>query len=129
MPRILTPEGGAFIHHSNLGAYPASFRRVAHTPKVAGALRRLGLVEYLHMRDRSVSAQQVADYAAGIGMACVAQEITTWLTRRTWIDCMSTIVRADGPHARENRVVRNRRIPREAAYLKDLSTLYGPGAK
>ncbi len=126
LPRILTPEGVAFIHHSNLGAYPASFRRLAHTPKVAGMLRRLGVIEYLHIRDPTVSAEHVAAFAAGLGLKCIGQEITTWLTRRTWIDCMSTIVRADGPHAGENRIMRNRRFRREAAYLKDLSTLYGP---
>jgi SAM-dependent methyltransferase len=126
LPRILSAEGAAFIHHSNLGAYPAGFRRLAQTRSIERALRRLGLIEYLHVRDPSVSAQHVAAYVAPLGLQCIAQELTRWLTRRTWIDCTSTIVRADGPHARENRVLRNAGLRREAAYLKSLSTLYGP---
>lgn len=126
LPRILTDEGAAFIHHSNLGAYSATFRWLAHTRKVSGALRRLGLIEYLHIRDPSVSAQHVAGYVQALGLQCIGQELTTWLTRRTWIDCMSTIVHMDGPHARENRVLKNTAFRREAAYLQSLSALYGP---
>jgi ubiquinone/menaquinone biosynthesis C-methylase UbiE len=125
LARILTAEGAAFIHHSNLAAYPASFRRLARTRRVESVLRRVGAIEYLHIRDPSVSAEHVAAYVAPLGLQCIAQEITTWLTRRTWIDCMSTIVPADGPHARENRVLRNSRFRSEAAYLQSLSTLYG----
>jgi SAM-dependent methyltransferase len=126
LPRILTTEGVAFIHHSNLGAYSTGFRRLTQTRSIERVLRRLGLIEYLHIRDPSVSAQLVAASVAPLGLQCIAQELTRWLTRRTWIDCMSTIVRADGPYARENRVLRNTGIRREAAYLKTLSALYGP---
>jgi ubiquinone/menaquinone biosynthesis C-methylase UbiE len=126
LPRILTADGVAFMHHSNLGAYRPGFRRLAGSRSIERVLRRLGVIEYLHVRDPSMSAQHLAAYGARLGLQCIAQELTTWHTRRTWIDCMSTIVRADGPHARENRVLRNAGFRREAAYLKGLSTLYGP---
>lgn len=127
LPRILSPRGAAFIHHSNLGAYGSRFRFLALTPKVSGLMRRLGAVEYLHVRDPSVSAEHVAAFVQPLGLQCVSQELTRWLTRRTWIDCMSTIVRVDGPYARENRLFRDAGFGQEAAHLKKLSTLYGAG--
>ena len=63
--------------------------------------------------------------AESVGLRCISQEKSTWLTRNTLIDCMSTIVRAEGPHARENRVVTNRDFYREPGYLAALAPLYG----
>lgn len=128
LPRILAPDGAAFLHHSNLGAYGRGFRWLAMTPKVSGLMRRLRAVEYLHIRDPTVSADHVAAFVEPLGLRCVSQEITTWLTNRTWIDCMSTIVRSDGPHASGRRVLRNRGFPQEAAHLKRLAFLYESGS-
>ncbi len=125
LARILTADGAAFLHHSNLGSYGPGFRFLALTPKVSGVMRRLRAVEYLHIRDPSMSAEHVAAFVEPLGLRCVAQELTRWHTRRTWIDCMSTIVRSDGPYASENSGLRNPDFAREAAYLKKLSALYG----
>jgi SAM-dependent methyltransferase len=126
LPRILTPDGVAFLHHSNLGECSPLYRRVARVPKLSGLLVRMRVLEYLHIRDPSVSAAGVAAYAESAGLRCISQELTTWLTRRTFIDCISTIVRANGPHARANRVVRNAAFRREAAYVATLAALYSP---
>ena len=56
LPRILTPAGAAFLHHSNLGAYSRRYGRLARIPKLTGALRRLHVLEYLHIRDPTVTA-------------------------------------------------------------------------
>lgn len=128
LPRILTPEGAAVIHHSNLGEYARRYRRIGRIPKLTGLLIRAGVLDYAHIRDPSVTAASVASHAEAVGLRCIGQEVITWLTRRTFIDCLSTIVRADGPHARENRVIRNRDFHREPGYVAALAAVYGPGA-
>lgn len=126
-PRILKTDGVAFIHHSNLGEYEF-YRTLAKIPRLPGILHRLGLMEYLHFRDHSVSARKVERFAEESGLQCISQEINTWLTRRTMIDCLSTIVKKGSRHARENQVMRNAAFSREADYLVKLSRLYGPRA-
>jgi len=123
--RVLRKDGAAFIHHSNNGECAAYHPR--RIPKLRYLLRMLRVLEFQHLRDLSVSAAKVEAMAREHGLVCVSQEITTWLTRRTFIDCFSMIVRADSAQARPNVVVRNRGFFREARGWSDLSGLYtGP---
>jgi ubiquinone/menaquinone biosynthesis C-methylase UbiE len=121
--RVLRRNGAAFIHHSNNGeCAPFHPRRI---PKLRYVLRRLGLLEHQHLRDLSVSASAVEQMARRHGLACVGQEIHTWLTQRTYIDCFSVIVRSDAMAAsRGNTVVRNKSFPVEASSWASLSRLY-----
>jgi ubiquinone/menaquinone biosynthesis C-methylase UbiE len=123
--RVLRTDGVAFIHHSNLGAYAARYRRLGRIPKLEGALRRLHIVEYTHMRDPGVTAEYVAAEAERAGLRCIGQEITPWLTGRTMIDCMSVLVPAESPAARPNRVIRNRDFSSEPAYTAQVDSVYG----
>lgn len=123
--RVMKPDGVAFIHHSNLGAYPARYAKLSSVPKLGGSLRRLHVLEYSHVRDPGVSAEFVASEAQRAGLRCVGQEITPWLARRTLIDCMSVIVPAESPVARSNVVVRNRAFRNEPAYVARLAAVYG----
>ncbi len=125
LPRILRKHGAAFIHHSNLGEYPY-YSWIQRLPKLRRVLSMLGILEEdLHWRDFTVTAKKVELYAAECGMTCISQEVVSWRTRRTLIDCMSTIVRKDSPRCRENRVLRNSSFTREIDYLSRLSALYG----
>jgi hypothetical protein len=85
----------------------------------------LHILEFPHLRDLSVSASKVERGARERGLACTAQEIHTWLTRRTQIDCFSTLVRRDSPIARPNVRVRNWHFASEARRWRDLAKLYG----
>lgn len=126
--RVLKPEGVAFIHHSNVGAYSRRYERLGKVPKLTGALRRLRVLEYLHMRDPSVSATFVASAAESAGLRCIGQEIIPWLARRTLIDCISVIVPEESPAARPTRVVENFRFADEPAYVARLASIYASAA-
>lgn len=126
--RVLKSNGVAFIHHSNLGAYSERYERLGKVPKLTGALRRLHVVEYLHMRDPSVSAEFVASAANDAGLRCIGQELTPWLTRRTLIDCISVIVPDESPVTRANVVVENRQFADEPSYISRVASVYGSAA-
>lgn len=123
--RVLKPEGVAFIHHSNLGAYAHRYALLGKVPRLLGGLRRLRVLQRVHMRDAGVSAESVAAAAEANGLRCIGQEITPWLERRsTMIDCMSLIVPAESAADRSNRVVRNRQFHREPRYVARVAQVY-----
>lgn len=125
LSRTLKPDGGAFIHHSNLGEYPR-YRKIKKKSKLRRVLSALGVMEKkVHWRSFSMTAARMETLARQNGLNCIAQEIITWSTKRAQIDCLSTIVRKDGPWNRENRVHRNPDFMKEAEYLRKLSRLYG----
>ena len=87
LSRKLSPNGIAFLHHSNLGEYVKS----ELTLKV---LRRLQLNSWMHWRAPSVTAKKVADIGAANGLPCISQEIMNWgPDNRRLIDCFSTFTR------------------------------------
>ena len=93
--RVLTDDGVAWIHHSNLGASrvnrSAALRRVGPLHR---ALVKAGAVERdVHWRDPAVDADLVARMAERHGLVCASQELLRWSTRRTFIDCVSVLVR------------------------------------
>jgi ubiquinone/menaquinone biosynthesis C-methylase UbiE len=121
--RVLKQNGTAFIHHSNNGECPPYHPR--RIPKVRGVLRMMHVLEFHHLRDLSVSAAKVEGEARKHGLACAGQEINTWLTSRTLIDCFSTIVRSDSvPAVGANVVIRNRDFLKEARGWSRLSGMY-----
>ncbi len=129
LPRILTRDGAAFIHHSNLGEYP-HLRRLERFSSMYGLLKWLRLVDDVrpHWRDFSVTGALVASWAREHGLRCISQELVNWRVRRTLMDCMSTIVREDSILDRESRVIRNVGFGREMRRLRRLADLYGPVA-
>jgi SAM-dependent methyltransferase len=121
LPRLLTGNGAAFIHHSNLGEY-ASYRRF---PRLSRSLAKLGLWDWWHYRDPYLTATAAAEYGRQAGLVCLRQEIVPWGTRRMLIDCMSTFVMPGSPLAGETRLLRNRRFMQERRLVSDLARLYG----
>ena len=130
LPRLLTKDGTAFIHHSNLGEYRTRYARIRRIPNLEGLLARLGLLEKKrHGRDFSVDAGKVAALSEKHGLRCISQEIIRWRTKKMFIDCMSTIVRDNSSGVRTNRVLRNTKFMQEAQNLYQLSQLYHSAKK
>jgi hypothetical protein len=128
--RILSRNGVAFIHHSNLGEYYALYSKIGKIPKLKGLLARLGLLEKnTPWRDWSVDAAKVESFAKKHGLCCISQEMLNWKMEKTFNDCITLLVRADSPLATTNKRLRNPNFMHEAANLKELSRLYTPAAK
>jgi SAM-dependent methyltransferase len=124
LARVLTPDGVAFLHHSNLGEYSWRLRFIEKLPLLA-SLERWGLVERnRHCRATDVSAATFADDAQEAGLQCITQELVNWGSRRL-IDCFSVVTRPGSRWARPNRVVRNGRFWEEIREAHRLSLCYG----
>lgn len=109
--RILSDDGVAFLHHSNLGAYPKGTYDPAN----------------VHWRAPSVSGADIAKAATGVGLSCVSQELIAWGNETHLLDCFSVITRAGSRWDRGNVVVENFEFgTREIAFSKRLSTQYPP---
>ncbi len=124
LSRILTKNGAAFIHHSNLGEYPY-YQRISKHPRVRRVLRSLRVIEKnIHWRAFSVTAGKVEQYAADHHLRCISQEKIPWGTKRVLNDCMSVIVREDSSRLRENNVLSNPSFAQEKQRVAQLSRLY-----
>jgi SAM-dependent methyltransferase len=126
LQRILTPEGVAFLHHSNLGEYRARYQMIRKIPKLEGLLYHLGILEHKAWRDMSVDAQSVDSVAKEKELRCLSQEIILWSTKRTFLDCISTIARKNSSAAHAKRQWRNSNFMHEAENLLQLSRIYYP---
>jgi SAM-dependent methyltransferase len=99
LARVLTDDGVAFIHHSNMAAYSAA---------EAGPRNP-------HWRSGSVSAETVAETAADVGLSAFKQELIGWGNDHHFLnDSLSWIARMDSPHAGGRRVVVNESFMQEA---------------
>lgn len=135
LARVLTPEGVAFLHHSNYGTY----RRSTHTlaplqssfdrlPVPArAALLRTGAYRGAHWRAPSVTAARVAEACEQRGLHCVGQELINWEGGIQLLDCLSVITRAGSRWDRPNKVVKNRLFRLEARAIRRFSSLYDDG--
>lgn len=123
--RILKPDGAAFLHHSNLGEYYSVYSKIRKIPGLEKILIKLGVLEKtLHWREPGVRATLVEKYAETDGLKCINQELVNWGTKRSLIDCFSTIVKDTSLWKRENRILKNDRFMQEANNIKRLSHLY-----
>jgi ubiquinone/menaquinone biosynthesis C-methylase UbiE len=124
LSRILTKDGVAFLHHSNLGQY-SPLLKTTQKIRVTTILMRLGILERnYHWRDMTVSAKKVERLAEDFELQCVSQELITWGTKKALIDCFSTITRKGSSSARENRVLRNPFFGFEIQRISQLYNFY-----
>ena len=119
-PRILRPNGVAFIHHSNFGACgiirPSS--KLNHVPMFEHYLRRTGLTpSNFHWRARNVSAKTVRAACKRQGLRCVQQETINW-GGSVLNDCFSLIARGDSTLS-DGRLVANPSFMEEARRIKN----------
>jgi SAM-dependent methyltransferase len=101
--RVLSPEGVAFLHHSNFADTPEGTRNP-------------------HWRDSSTSAARVREHCRHIGLFCLSQELLNW-GQDELNDCFSLI----GKSALwETRIVHNQGFSTEMAHARALTSLYHP---
>lgn len=123
LPRLLTANGTAFIHHSNLGEYQSTYANIRRIPKLEGLLNTIGVLDQnLHWRDPGVDAPKVEKFAQENGLHCLSQEIIQWRGSRLYIDCITTL--GKNRSGQENRKWRNPHFSAEADNLLQLAKLY-----
>ena len=112
LSRKLTPTGVAFIHHSNLGEYPALSALTRRVPeRIRRPLVRRGvLIDLYAWRAESVTAERVATRCSRVGLACVSQEKISWQSGRYLTDALSVITPHASPWVRSRRELRNPRF-------------------
>jgi SAM-dependent methyltransferase len=132
LARVLTPDGIAFLHHSNTGEYATYVRILGLLGRGGDRLARVGVIDPLQQTGRAatVSAPAVRVYAERVGLHCMSQELVNWGRTRRLIDCFTTLTPAGSRwNNRASQSVRNSDFRREASYWRTLSPLYaGPGA-
>jgi SAM-dependent methyltransferase len=125
LSRKLSPDGVAFLHHSNIGAYARRWAIQNRIPrnmrKILGPLQFAG---HSHDRDFTVTATGVEQACRDVGLVCIAQETLNWC-HNLRIDAFSTLTRADSKWVRPNQVWANSRFMREAADASQIHDLYG----
>ena len=124
--RVLKPEGGGFIHHSNLAEHGAYFRRIERLPRwLSHGLFAAGLVDLPQWRAASGSVGMVAEAAQQAGLAVLCQETVNFGSRRT-IDAFTSFVRADGPWRAPGRLWRHPGFMHEAMKARLSQRAPGP---
>jgi SAM-dependent methyltransferase len=115
--RVLTPQGAAFIHHSNLGQYRMVLALAGKLPSWALRMaHKAELLPSLHWRDPSVTAGWMARACQQSGLSVKRQELVNWLNRPVYLlDCFTTITR---PSVKARQLFRNRSFMSEAEQIR-----------
>jgi SAM-dependent methyltransferase len=97
--RVLSDDGVAFLHHSNMAAYTSE----EVGPRIP------------HWRAASVSAESLAQSATSVGLNCFRQELVGWGADHRFLnDSFTWIARAGTKHDRPREVVANDAFMQEA---------------
>jgi ubiquinone/menaquinone biosynthesis C-methylase UbiE len=126
LARKLKKTGAAFIHHSNLGQYWYYTNLPRRTIKL---LRKLNFIEGDSWRAYSVSAEKVRNMCHKVGLECIVQELITWSTEKTLVDCYSLIVHRDSDLYRKPKIYRNLSFDKVKKYTGKLAKYYDPEVK
>jgi 2-polyprenyl-3-methyl-5-hydroxy-6-metoxy-1,4-benzoquinol methylase len=120
----LTANGVAFLHHSNIGNYPALTKLARRAPaRQFKRLVRLGaVIDLSAWRAESVTADRVAELSDQSGLRCISQELITWEFGPYLIDAISVITPRGSRWERPRTVVANRGFRRE---VQRMAGLYG----
>ena len=102
----LTPQGVAFLHHSNFGEFSALFGKIPD-----------------HNRSRT-TARQIKGVAEAAGLRCLSQEFVNWGGTEL-IDALSVFARADSDWKMPYRSLKNGDFMNEAGYWARLAQIYG----
>ncbi len=102
---VLTKNGVAFLHHSNLAACPEN----------AG-----------HYRSASVSAESFERASMDAGLSCIVQEIIGWGKLNKPIDCLTVITRPESQFFHRPRKQTNLQWMEAASLLRQARRLHGP---
>ena len=133
LSRKLSPDGIAFIHHSNLGEYSRTAINLsrllgvlAHRSSLATQiLARLQIAGWHHWRAPSVTSRKAVDIGIAAGLVCIGQEIISWgRHNRRMVDCLSILARSGSRWERPNVAVRNPYFITEARSAHVVSEVY-----
>jgi hypothetical protein len=133
LSRKLSPDGIAFIHHSNLGEYSGMALNLSgllwvcvhRWPLALKILGRLQLTNWRHWRAPSVTSRKVVDVGKATGLVCIGQEIIPWgRHNRRMVDCLSVLTRSGSRWERPNVVVRNPYFMAEARSAHAVSEVF-----
>lgn len=95
--RVLTPNGIAFIHHSNVGKYVQSV-----TPENSKSMALLSTY-----RDATVSAEVVRSLTEKHDLRCVSQECLNWDIKEALTDCFTVMARSHSNWPQKNNYSEN----------------------
>lgn len=122
--RVLSTDGAAFIHHSNIGEYREQFEREAALPEEERQrLQAQNKLPPTHWRAFSMTATRFKELAEQAGMHCIAQELIEWSIGRQ-IDAISVVTLPDSRHDRPHRVIRNPAFMGEARSIRLANSVY-----
>lgn len=125
--RKLTPDGVAFLHHSNAGHHARVHAISARLPE---RLRRPLVMKGVALdvyawRSATVSAADVAAYCDPAGLKCIAQETFNWQFGWYLTEAITVITRPGSRYDRQPRRWTNRNFRRQATRLADLYAATG----
>jgi ubiquinone/menaquinone biosynthesis C-methylase UbiE len=132
--RKLTPDGVAFIHHSNIGAYRNRLRLLDYYNKAPGVFRRkiltkekLSAVLSINLgagRAKSMTAALFRQYCREAGLKCTGQEIINWTMGQCLIDAMSVVVRPNSRWDRRPTFIENKQFVPTAKLISRVADVY-----
>ena len=121
LAKKLKPDGIGFIHHSNAGHYKSTYARLNRLPE--RIRRAMTAITFEHWRAYSMTAEVFEGACRKAGLLCIGQEIVNW-QGMFLIDCFSMFTLPGSRWARENIVVRNHDLMKEARIAASLAPLY-----
>jgi SAM-dependent methyltransferase len=109
LARKLSPNGVGFIHHSNIGAYPALTKLARRLPihRLPRLVKHGALINMPAWRAESMTADVFAEQCVAAGLACIGQEKINWEHGRYLIDCLSQFTRPGSRWERPRAVTKN----------------------
>jgi SAM-dependent methyltransferase len=127
LARTLSPDGIAFLHHSNVGTRVRRARPVLQ--RLPGPVRvRAAKLVNDNWRGEDMTAARFVSFCEEAGLRCPAQELVEWAPPRFLLtDCISTCTRPGSRWDRPHALVRHRGFLREARELARRAALYGAG--
>ena len=125
LARKLSPDGVAFIHHSNLGAYEKYFAFIKRIPRGRGWLVRRGLIDdNIHWRGADMSAEKFRSFCTTAGLTCITQELINLAGTDRLMDCISVATRRGSRWDRPLQIHKNHSFMKQAEILRSLAKLY-----
>lgn len=118
----LKPNGVAFLHHSNAGAYRRRARVARRLPRrlLPGLIRRGVVIDVIAWRAETMTADVFAAACERVGLSCVSQECISWEHGNQLIDTLSTFTPRGSTWDRPRVVVRNPAFRDEGARARRL---------
>jgi SAM-dependent methyltransferase len=130
----LAPEGIAFLHHSNLGAYPGRLRLLDYYHRLPSLFKRklftretlsaMLSINFKASRAKSMTAELLRQYCHNAGMECVSQEFLNWGTGKCLIDTISVIARTGSHRVQPTVRMENTQFVATARVTSQLADLY-----